>query len=500
MSWDPVGDTGAGGGWGASAGAGVDEFASGNVQDEFASGNVELAQDEFSGGNVATGEFSGGNAEFSGEGGGEGGGGGRPFTCYNCGQDGHAEADCPNPAVPREFTGTCRLCEQTGHRAADCPTKPADICNNCHKAFACKNPRKVEYPNVEDIAPDDAWAQLKEAAEERDMDEIMEAGWKYIKAIGDLTYPALERGFRATNVGVYLIAIEKELTSTYTNMDLQGNLERKYTVTWRLSDKPMRPKEKESWPATPEENMERLADAGTPVDRGIPKCSNCDELGHMYKSCPQEKQEVDKVVVKCYNCEEIGHRMRDCPNPRPDKFACRNCKQSGHSSKECPEPRSAEGVECKKCSEIGHFSRDCPQGGGGGGTCHNCGEEGHRKSDCTNECKVICRNCDEEGHTGRECPKPRDYSRVKCSNCDQMGHTKVRCKEPLREENDGGAAAFTSDDLQAVNNLAIEGGDSFGGGNDNFGGEVEAAGEWDKPAATEASNGWDNTGRGSGAW
>jgi hypothetical protein len=92
-------------------------------------------------------------------------------------------------------------------------------------------------------------------------------------------------------------------------MDLQGNLGKKYTVTWRLSDKPLRPKEKDSWPTTPEENLERLEDAGVPVDRGIPKCSNCDELGHIFKHCPQEKQEnADKAVVKCYNCDQIGHR------------------------------------------------------------------------------------------------------------------------------------------------------------------------------------------------
>lgn len=174
----------------------------------------------------------------------------------------------------------------------------------------CKSPRKVEYPDVEDVLPEVAWQQLQDAANDRDMDDIMEAGWKYIKAVGtDLTYPSLELAFRGMNIGVYLIAIEKELTTTYTNMDLQGNLEKKYSITWRISDKPMRPREKDSWPSSPEENMERLADAGTPVDRGLPKCSNCDQLGHIFKSCPEEKQEnADKAIVKCYNCEEIGHR------------------------------------------------------------------------------------------------------------------------------------------------------------------------------------------------
>lgn len=178
-----------------------------------------------------------------------------------------------------------------------------------HNAIECKNPRKVEYPNVETIPAEEAWAQIKEAAEERDLNEIKEAAERYFKAAPDATYPQLENAFRSQEIGVYLIGIEKELNVTYTNMDLQGNLDRKYTVTWRLSDKPLRPRENEGWPANAEENKERLANAGTPVDRGIPKCSNCGELGHVFKQCRQERMEnADKAVVKCYNCEEIGHR------------------------------------------------------------------------------------------------------------------------------------------------------------------------------------------------
>jgi hypothetical protein len=174
------------------------------------------------------------------------------------------------------------------------------------------------------------------AAEERDLDDVLDAAQRYFKAAPDTTYPQMEKGFRAQGFSVYLICLEKELTSTYTNMDLQGNLDKKYTVTWRLSDKPMRPSEKDGWPATPEENLERLEDAGKAVDRGIPKCSNCEQLGHTFKGCSEDKQEnADKAVVSCFNCSEVGHRMRDCPVPRVDKFACRNCKSSSHQSKEC---------------------------------------------------------------------------------------------------------------------------------------------------------------------
>lgn len=69
--------------------------------------------------------------------------------------------------------------------------------------------------------------------------------------------------------------MEKELAITYTNMDFQGNLDKKYTVTWRWSNKTQRPKEADYFPTSPEENMERLEDAGEPIDRGVPKCGNC---------------------------------------------------------------------------------------------------------------------------------------------------------------------------------------------------------------------------------
>lgn len=135
----------------------------------------------------------------------------------------------------------------------------------------CENPRKIDYSGVEDVAAEVAWAQIKAAAEDRDLDDVKEAAQKYFKACPDTTYVDIEKGFRAQDMGVYLIAIEKELAVTYTNMDLQGKLDKKYTVNWRFSDKPSRPKEKEFWPATAEGNLERLADAGIPVDRGVPK-------------------------------------------------------------------------------------------------------------------------------------------------------------------------------------------------------------------------------------
>ncbi|KAK2625759.1 hypothetical protein QTJ16_005071 [Diplocarpon rosae] len=468
MSWDNVGSDA----WAAPV---ATHASNGGFGDAYAVPQSNDAR------NYSAGGFDDGG--FGAPAGGDAGGGG---ACYNCGKDGHMKSDCPepksaggcfkcgeeghskaectNPAVAREFNGTCRDCGEPGHRASDCPSKPPPICKNCleegHEVVACEKPRKINRDHIPDVPGEVAWEEMRKGAAERDIDDVKEAAAKYFKAVPEVTYLDLEHAFRNMNVPIYLIAIEKELSPTYTNMDLQGNRGKTYSVSWRWSNQPAKPKEIEGWP-TPEENLERLADAGEPTDCLMTKCTNCAELGHSKRNCPQDANETERAKVLCYNCDEVGHRVRDCPNPRPDKFACRNCKKSGHGSKECPEPRSAEGVECKKCSEIGHFSRDCPTGGGPR-VCFNCGQEGHGKTECTNERVLKCRNCDDEGHLSKECPKPRDYSRVKCQNCDQLGHTKVRCKEPLKiEEGDGGGFGRFGGN--------VGGADSFGGGGDDFG-------------------------------
>ncbi|RYP19494.1 hypothetical protein DL765_003334 [Monosporascus sp. GIB2] len=415
----------------------ADEWGSGGQVNDFG------ANDNFGGGNGFddAAQFRGGAADgfdngfgAATSGGAEAGSGGNR-ACFNCGQEGHNKAECPNERV---FTGTCRVCEKEGHMAKDCPDKPPQICRNCggegHHASECKAARKLDRSNVEDVQAEVAWKKLTAAIKEQDMDDVKDAVQQYVKAIPEMTYVDLEEAFRSQGMGLHLIAIKKSVLSTYTKMDLQGNLDKTYAVTYRFDDKPARPREAEAWPKSPEENLERLKDAGEVVTRGLPKCGNCGEIGHISKRCPQEKQMAERVVIKCFNCGEEGHRMRDCTQPRNDRFACKNCGKPGHKVADCPEPRVAgDDVECRKCGEMGHFSRDCPQGGGGGSrACFNCGQEGHSSKDCTepkNMAKVQCRNCDEFGHESRQCPKPRDYSRVTCSNCGETGHTKVRCKK-----------------------------------------------------------------------
>ncbi|KAI1199634.1 hypothetical protein F5X97DRAFT_113798 [Nemania serpens] len=180
-------------------------------------------------------------------------------------------------------------------------------------AAECNNPRKIDRSHIEEVDAEIAWQKISQGVRDRDMDDIKEAIQQYIKACPETTYPELEFAFRSQKVELYLIAMESQsMMSTLTNMDMQGNLDKKYRVNYRFSSRPVRPRERELWPSSDEENITRLKDAGEPVSRGLTKCTNCSELGHIAKNCPQEKVERERVVIMCFNCNEPGHRVRDC--------------------------------------------------------------------------------------------------------------------------------------------------------------------------------------------
>lgn len=126
---------------------------------------------------------------------------------------------------------------------------------------------------------------------------------------------------------------------------------------------------KERWPASPEENLKRLENAGLPMDRGIPKCNRCGEMGHMSRNCSQEydARMIEKPEIKCFNCMlappcllcstnpntggETTHRVRDCPNertfgqPRAPR-ECKICQSTEHLAKDC---NQREVMKCRNC-------------------------------------------------------------------------------------------------------------------------------------------------------
>jgi len=176
----------------------------------------------------------------------------------------------------------------------------------------CHNARTIDRSSVPDVDPEEAWKLLTQAIRERDMDDVKDALAKYLKAYPEMTYVELHRALRNQKLNMWLIATERQLLHTFTNMDLQGNVGKKYTVSYRFSKDPERPREAPGWPATEDEMVARLADAGEIVDSGARKCRNCDQLGHASKDCPEERFERDRVAIMCYNCNETGHRVRDC--------------------------------------------------------------------------------------------------------------------------------------------------------------------------------------------
>lgn len=243
----------------------------------------------------------------------------------------------------------------------------------------------------------------------------------------------------------------KDHGDTLTNVNLQGEVDKKYTIGYFLSDKPQRPALIARWPKDSTENLKRLVDAGIPMDRGIEKCHNCEQLGHTARHCKQEKREYgDRPIVKCALCGEEGHRVRDCTQERKQPGGaktCRNCGSEDHMAKDCPDREKR--------------------------TCRNCGSEDHIAKDCDqarDPSTIQCHNCDAMGHISKACPKPRDWSRVICKRCGEKGHGEKRCKKPAPEEDTGR------------------------GWNENAAFEGETNGDgWDNPAPTggSAHNDWE---------
>lgn len=61
-----------------------------------------------------------------------------------------------------------------------------------------------------------------------------------------------------------------------TSVNLQGKGDCEYVIGYYYSPKPKRAKFAEGFPSSPEENLERLKDAGTPMQHVLPFCYNCD--------------------------------------------------------------------------------------------------------------------------------------------------------------------------------------------------------------------------------
>lgn len=168
----------------------------------------------------------------------------------------------------------------------------------------CKNNKVVDLSDVPDMTESMAWKKLQEASDDLDVDDFKDAVKILQKAKPAMTYPELERGLRKRGMDMYLIALQKEVAPSYSNVNLQGEVGKTFTLgVYTRSFSCPRPILMEAWPKSPEENLERLADAGVPLETGIPMCNNCGKVGHMRKNCDQEKEVVEGVKIHCVLCD-----------------------------------------------------------------------------------------------------------------------------------------------------------------------------------------------------
>ena len=138
----------------------------------------------------------------------------------------------------------------------------------------------------------------------------MQAVKIYTKAVPTASFVQLEQSFRDNNFNTFVIAMEKPIPPVLTSVDLQGKIDCKYVVGYFYSREPKRPMMRAGWPTSVEDNESRLQDAGILMDRLVPKCRRCGEMGHITKACTQDYTPPDQPEIKCLHCGELGHRAR----------------------------------------------------------------------------------------------------------------------------------------------------------------------------------------------
>ncbi|KAI4130495.1 MAG: hypothetical protein LQ338_001726 [Usnochroma carphineum] len=410
--------------------------------------------------------------------------------CFNCGEEGHSKADCTNPRV---FTGTCRICSQEGHAARDCPDKPPVVCRNCkqegHLTSECTNNKAFDYDNVATLPIEEAWTNVvntaKEAIETRDLDDFREAIKVYAKAVKDLNYEEIERSFRAHDIGIYLIATEPkegEMLDTMTLVNLSGKRDCKYKVGYFFKKTPRTAKMAEVWPSSEAENLERLKDAGISVERGIPKCLRCKEMGHTMKECKEERVETGEAILKCFNCDEEGNLATRPPSApsrvRPKGLNARDAVKSDILQRTVLPVVGAEDAATADREE-GHMARDCEKP--------------------KNPATTTCRNCDQVGHFSKDCPEPKDWSKVKCNNCGEMGHTVKKCPQANAGNENAGAGGYGNENAGDGNTetggFGNANADAWGDAGVTNGAAAEsglsaATNTWAKAPDTATAGGW----------
>ena len=167
------------------------------------------------------------------------------------------------------------------------------------------------------MTSEEAWQALVSADKEKDLDDFKVYFLEYARNNKELTFVDLENKLRKDGLGIYLVAIVFRLYfmlicrkrrfrlkrrfgifrgKSASNFSFRSNLVLKIVeLGIKAILKTNISATRGQLASTPEENLERLADAGFLVEDLTPMCFNCNQKGHERSECPMPPEGISPL-------------------------------------------------------------------------------------------------------------------------------------------------------------------------------------------------------------